>query len=219
MTEDRRRRLLSLTGVLPLGAYVVFHLFETASATGGRRRWAEGLTGAGGGALAVGLETALVLLPLAAHAALGLFGVARDRRPSAAGYRSPAMRGVARATGVGLLGFLIFHLAHTWVAKLGGMDAAALYDHLNDSVGRPLHLLVYVFGVTCVAFHLALGLGAFAATWGIARTDAGRRAARAVGVVVGVAVWLVSLNTLSHFAVGRAVFGASVPESTAEASP
>lgn len=209
MGDERRRRVLSLTGVLPLGAYVLFHLVETGAAGGGRRAFADRLTGDEGGVIALVLETVLVLVPLAVHAILGLWFVARGQSSDPAGYGSPALRAWQRGTGVLLVAFLLFHLGDTWLAKLGGMDGSALYDHLRSTAGRPLYLVVYVVGITCLAFHLALGLGAFAVTWGIARTDGARRAARGLGALLAAAVWLVSLNTLSHFAVGQPLLGRS----------
>lgn len=207
MDEERRQRVLSLTGVLPLTVYVIFHLFETGAATGGRGAFADRLSGSGGGVLAVTLEIVLVLVPLGVHAALGIVATVRDRSPEPDGYRSSGLRIVQRGTGLGLLAFLVFHLGHSWVAKLGGADGSALYDRLRDSIGTPVYVLCYVFGVTCVAFHLALGIGAFASRWGLVHSEGGRRVARGVGVLLGVAVWIAWLNTLSHFAVGRAFLG------------
>lgn len=211
MDEARRRRLQSLTGVLPLLAYVVFHLGETAVAPAGRRRFAETVTGTSGSALAVGLETVLVLVPLLVHASLGVHAMIRDRHPLAESYPSDGVRKLQRLTGILVLLFLIVHLGHTWTAKLAGLDGGALYDRLMDSLGRPVFLVAYAVGVTAVAVHIAQGIGAFAVTWRLVRTAGGRRAARGVGVLVALAVWLVALNTLSHFAVGRAVFGTEAP--------
>lgn len=209
MGDERRRRLLSLTGVLPLGAYVLFHLVETSAAGGGRRAFADRLTGDEGGVLALVLETVLILVPLALHGGLGLWFIARGRSKDPGGYGSPALRAWQGGTGILLAAFLLFHLGDTWLAKVGGVDGSALYDHLRGTAGRPLYLVVYVVGITCLAFHLALGLGAFAVTWGIARTDGSRRVARRMGALLGAAVWLVSLNTLSHFAVGQPLLGGS----------
>jgi len=217
VSEERRRKLLSVTGVVPLAAWLAFHLFEVGSATGGRRAFAASLTGANGGAFPLVLETVLVLVPLAVHGALGVWVTATDRPVVADGYASAGARVLSRAAGVGVLLFLVVHLGHTWVAKLGGAGAEVLYDVLRGSVGQPLYVLVYVVGVTCVAFHLGLGLGALPHVWGVPRTDGGRRAARGVAVALGAIVWIASMNTLSHFAVGRAfIGGSSAPESEVE---
>lgn len=207
MNEETRRRLHSLTGVLPLLGYVVFHVGETAVAPAGRRHFADSVTGVGGGPLAVTLETLVILVPLLLHAVLGVHVTLRDRHPLPQGYPSEGLRKLQRLTGIIVLLFLVAHVGHTWTAKLAGLDGGALYDRLMGSVGRPVFLVTYAVGITAVALHIAQGIGSFAATWGLARTAGGRRAARGVGALIALSVWLVSLNTLSHFAVGRAVFG------------
>ena len=202
---SRARQLLSVLGIVPLGAYVVLHVSETASAPAGAGAFAGSVTGASGDTAIVVLETAFVLFPLVAHAALGAFLMVRDRPAAAGGYSSVAARALARWTGIGLAVFLVIHIAHTWVQKLSGLSGVGLYQTLRDDAGQPLMIVVYVVGVTCVAFHLALGIGALPETWPIGRSDAGRRYMRALGAAVGVLVWVVSMNTLSHFAVGRAI--------------
>lgn len=219
MNEEKRRRLHSLTGVLPLLAYVVFHLGETASAPAGRRSFAETVTGTAGGAVAVGLETVLVIVPLFLHASLGIHATVRDRYPLAESYPSEALRRLQRITGILVLLFLVVHLGHTWTSKVAGVDGGALYDRLMGSVGQPVFLVAYGLGVTALAVHIAQGVGAFAVTWGLVRTAGGRRAARGLGILLALAVWLVAINTLAHFAVGRAVFVTQGSEPTRGGAP
>jgi len=212
MDEETRRRLHSLTGVLPLLGYVLFHVGETAVAPAGSRRFAETVTGIDGGAVAVTLETVIILVPLFLHAALGIHVTIRERHPLPGGYPSDGLRRLQRLTGMVVLLFLVAHVGHTWTAKLAGLDGRALYDRLMGSVGQPVFLVIYAVGITAVAMHIAQGVGSFAVTWRIVRTAGGRRAARGVGVLLALSVWLVALNTLSHFAVGRAVFGTDEAE-------
>ena len=213
--SPRARQLLSVLGIVPLGAYVVSHVWETSSAPAGSRAFATSVSGLSGDTVVVVFETVFVLVPLVAHAALGALLTVRERPPAAGGYPSGAARTVARATGAGLAAFLVIHVVQTWGQKLSGLDGVGLYQTLRDQAGQPLVIVVYVLGITCVAFHLALGIGALPETWPIARTDAGRRYLRVLGAAVGVLVWVISMNTLSHFAVGRAIAGAAEPADAA----
>ena len=208
MDEETRRRLHSLTGVLPLLGYVLFHVGETAVAPAGGHRFADTVTGIDGGAMAVALETVLIVVPLVIHASLGLHVTVRERHPLPGGYPSDGLRKLQRLSGMVVLLFLVAHVGHTWTAKLAGVGGRELYDRLMGSVGQPVFLVVYAVGITAVAMHIAQGVGSFAVTWRLVKTAGGRRAARGIGILMALSVWLVSLNTLSHFAVGRAVFGA-----------
>jgi len=224
MAADRAmdlRKLHALTGLVPLAGYLCFHLWETASATSGRQAFVGSVTGAGGGSAALWLETLLVLLPLGAHAGMGIAMAARDRRGTDPGsHPSRGLRNLQRATGVAALAFVLLHLGHTWWLKVGGGDGALIYDQLRSDAGRPVYLVAYVLGLTCVFFHLAQGVPAAARTLGFVRTDAGHRGLRVLGAVAGLVLWLAALNTLSHFAVGRALGGGGAPESvSAESDP
>src|SRR5690606_18245106 len=122
-------------------------------------------SGSEGGAGAIALEIVLVLVPLAVHAGLGLWSVARGRSGDAGAYGSAAMRAWQRVTGGVLLFFILFHVGETWLGKLSGFDGSASYDNLRATLGRPMHIVIYVVGITCLSFHLALGIGSFASAW------------------------------------------------------
>lgn len=196
------RRAHSALGLLPLSGYLFFHAWQTAPATAGRAAFAERL--AGGGGLERGIEVAVVLA-LAAHAILGarLYLAARQGR-EAGGYASASSRTLQLVTGVITLAFVIFHAWHAWLPTLQGTSPAELYDALYAQLGRPVYFVPYVLGVTATTFHLAQGLSSFARTWGLARDEGTRRFVRLACGAVGILVWLVLLNTLSHFVVGRA---------------
>jgi len=200
------RRLHAITGVFPVGIWLVFHLWETGSALSGRRSFEAAVSGSAGGAVALALEITLVLVPLGFHAAAGVVLALQQRADRDPGpFASRTWRSFQWATGLVALAFVFLHLAHTWLTKLGGLDAAAQYDELMASLGRPTMLVAYVVGITCVCFHAAQGLGALPIHLGLVTETRALRASRLLGLLVGVALWLVALNTVSHFAIGRAV--------------
>ncbi|MFW6051252.1 MAG: hypothetical protein ACODAU_08765 [Myxococcota bacterium] len=195
-------RLHSLTGIVPLLGFLVLHTWETASATGGRERFMLRVLGARGGLLAVALEVVLILVPLVLHAGLGVCRARHDGHGRR--YVDRSSRWIQWLTGVLVLGFISVHLAHTWMAKLGGLGPFGLYEALRTDLPRPAYLGVYVVGLTALSLHLAQGIGAFAVTWGLAPTERRRRAWRWGGGLLAVALWVASLNTTAHFATGRA---------------
>ena len=218
---NRRRtldlaRLHSATGLVPLAGFVLIHVWQTSAAPRGRHAFDAAQLGGEGTLVSVLLEALLVLLPLVAHAATGIVLWRRDASGAAGPYASVGLRLVQRVTGTIVAVFLVVHVLQTWAFEVGGADAAVLYDVLRSELGRPVYAIVYVVGLTAVSFHLALGVAASAIRLGIARTPAAGRLARVLGAVLGVAVWLVSINTLSHFVVGRAFVGATTPAAVVE---
>jgi succinate dehydrogenase / fumarate reductase cytochrome b subunit len=194
--EDRHgaqlaRRLLSLTGVFPLGAFLVLHLVVNARALRGEAaftRAAEGLERFPAIAL---VEAVVVFVPLVVHAAVGLWLVVA-RQPLAV--PSPYPRGVAigmRATG--LVALLSADLSSTW--------------H-----GVPWRGALYLVGVAAVTFHFAAGLwGAFARSRHaeLAQT---RRVAAWAAVALGAIMWLLFTDVVVLHATGSRLFGSPAPD-------
>ncbi|MGD8858701.1 MAG: hypothetical protein PVI30_01725 [Myxococcales bacterium] len=196
-------RLHSLLGLVPLAAFVVFHLWDLWPVLEGRDAWLA--TRRDGGRLAV---AALVIAPLVVHAALGLLRLrTRGSRPQVGGRAGLAR--VQLGTGLVVLAFLLFHLAQVWGGVRGPHRApgAAAYATLWSELGRPGPLLAYLMGVTALSFHLGHGLSRLPGTWGGGANPGGRLVARLVGGVCGFALWLAWLQLLAHFAVGGSLLG------------
>ena len=164
-------RAFSLSGVVPLGAFVVLHVAINARALHGDAAFAGAVRAVQGlPALAAVIETALVYLPLALHGGLGLWLVATGGRgalrPEPSPY-SPVLRGWMRATGVLLVAFLAMHVAELRfpgaAGRLGHLDGGELATRLDADLsatwlGVPWRGLAYLVGTAAVTFHLAVGL-------------------------------------------------------------
>ncbi|MFW5925523.1 MAG: hypothetical protein ACOCV4_05105 [Myxococcota bacterium] len=197
-------RLHSITGVVPLLAFVAWHAWETAAATGGRERFVLRVTGAKGSALAVTLEVGLVIVPLALHVVFGVLRL-RTSGPRPGAYADRGSRVLQWGSGAVVLAFLAVHLGHTWVAKVAGLGPFGLYEALRTDLPQPLYLGVYVVGLTALCVHVGQGVGAFAATWSLAPSHGAVRVWRWAGGVAAAVLWVIVLNTVSHFATGEAL--------------
>ncbi len=201
-----RQRLHSLTGVVPLGAYLVLHLFEASAAVEGRHAFDDAMSGVGDAPITLLLEGLLVLLPLVVHAALGIHLWVKPP-DTLSRHATPAFRTIQRASGLLVLVFLAFHLGHTFVLELGGAGGEAIYDGLRSNLGTPLYLGVYVIGTAAVALHLANGLPAAARRFDLIKTDGADRGVRIAAAALALVLFAASVNTMSHFAVGQAFVG------------
>jgi succinate dehydrogenase / fumarate reductase cytochrome b subunit len=211
-------RAFSLSGVVPLGAFLVVHLVANARALAGERalgdvaRRFERIP-------ALGLvEVLLVFAPLALHAGLGL-GLVVTRTPL--GPRPPYPRALAiavRVTGVLTLAFLAMHLPELRFRTPGLRPEGTLLSTLlaadlsSMRGGVPLRAVAYLLGTACVCFHFAAGLwGYFTARPGGDAAPARRRAAW-LAAAVGATMWILFANVVVFHASGAGLFGHASPE-------
>lgn len=164
------------------------------------------MLGVGDAPLTLLLEGLLVLLPLTVHVVLGIHLWARPPEELSP-HRTPAFRTIQRGSGLVVLVFLAFHLAHTFALELGGADAAAIYDRLRVDMGTPLYLGVYVIGTAAVALHFANGLPVAARRFGLLASEGAVRGARIAAGALALVLFAVTVNTMSQFVVGDAFFG------------
>ena len=207
------RKLFSLTGVVPVGTFVLFHLWENAKALQGREAYLKTVHDIDTLPFITVLEVVLILAPLLFHAVLGLKFVLDARyNVGTYGYSRNWMFVLQRVTGVAALGFIGYHLYELrWQKLLGAMDGAGFYDalcrNLSSTFGPvPLIALVYLLGIGAVAFHFANGLWGFLFSWGLTPTRRSQRTAGTVLGVVGLLVFVLGANTTIYFATGSKLF-------------
>lgn len=208
LREDRLARLHGLLGVVPLGAYLVFHLWEQWPALDSREAWVDRMRAT----TSRPWEIALVLVPLATHVGLGAWRFL-GRSPKEA---TPTWdtRGLARlqalAGGIAFA-FIAYHVTQVW-QPIAGPHASTrdAYATLWRALGRPLDLVLYLVGISCVCFHFAHGLTRAAARWGLVRDALALRRARFVAGAAGFLLWGAMLHLVGHFAIGEGLFAGPV---------
>jgi succinate dehydrogenase / fumarate reductase, cytochrome b subunit len=164
------RRLHSLLGLVPVGAFLVFHLWENAQSRFGALHYNVEVFGAlqSMGYLPA-LEILLIALPLAFHAGYGIVvlnqGRAHLRRYP---YLHNWLYWLQRLSGAGILAFLLIHLGLTrFQAMWEPAIRADLYGHMQALLSQPWMLGVYLIGLVLAVFHLANGLWSMAIVWGL----------------------------------------------------
>lgn len=198
---------------MPLAAYSVIHLWQNAAALRGRHAYSQMQQGLHELPYLVVAEVALVLAPLAFHAAIGL-KLVLDARYNVAtyGYTRNWMFTLQRITGVVAFGFILYHLYELRFPMLtGAMGPQQFYDVLSSNLsstywGIPALALLYILGIAAVSFHLANGIWGFLFSWGITITRRAQRMAAAITGVVGMMVFFLGANTVIYFATGSRLY-------------
>jgi succinate dehydrogenase cytochrome b subunit len=189
------RRLHSLLGLLPVGGFLVFHLWENSQSRFGPAHYNNEVVAflQGMNYLPL-LEIFIVALPLLFHAGYGLV-IVNQGRPELRRYPYPRhwLYWLQRVSGVGILAFLLVHVGLT---RVQGMFEPAiradLYGHIQALLSQPWMFSVYLAGLLLSVFHLANGLWSMAIVWGLTTSV---RAQRLFGYAcTGIGVLLAALG-------------------------
>ncbi|RLS33876.1 MAG: succinate dehydrogenase [Planctomycetota bacterium] len=184
-------RLFSLSGLIPVGAFLVVHLLTNASVLGGAASFQSRVDMIHGlGPLLVPVEWAFIFLPMLFHATVG-FMIIGGGLPNVGSY--PYVGNIRytlqRATGMIAFAFIIWHVLQLhWMGEpLGG----GRFDphHATSSAAEvvaPLAIsLLYAIGVLSTVFHFANGLWTQGITWGLWTSPQAMRRANYLSIAVG----------------------------------
>ncbi len=166
MNQGLPRRLHSLSGVVPLGAYVLIHIWVTASIGSSLALYDRQVGFLHGGVLLGLLEIVLVLVPLAYHAVYGIIRSLQPREvePGSHGYDNDLMLTLQRASGMAVLVFTVLHVwefrGQTWGGGLpvGSYSTKLVADLSSTTWGIPWIALGYLAGIAATLFHLVAGM-------------------------------------------------------------
>jgi succinate dehydrogenase / fumarate reductase, cytochrome b subunit len=196
------RRLHSLLGLLPVGAFLIFHLWENSQSRFGAEHYNEQVVAALKGMNYLPLmEIFVIALPLLFHAGYGLV-ISIQMRPALMRY--PYSRNwlywMQRISGIGILLFLLLHVGMT---RIQGMWDPSITDdlfaHMQALLTQPWMLGIYVFGLLLSVFHLANGLASMAIVWGLTTSVRAQRLFGWVCVLIGILLAAMGLHGLMGF--------------------
>jgi succinate dehydrogenase / fumarate reductase cytochrome b subunit len=198
-------RLFSLSGLIPVGAFLVVHLVTNASVLAGPGTFQSRVDMIHSlGPLLVPIEWAFIFLPMLFHAAVG-FAIIAGGLPNVGSY--PYVGNVRytlqRATGMIAFAFIIWHVIqlHWMGAPLGGGKFDPHHASSSAAVAlQPIGVtILYAIGVLSAVFHLSNGLWTIGITWGLWTSPAAMRRANVVSIVVGLGLAAAGLGALGGF--------------------
>lgn len=211
------RRLHSLSGVIPIGAFLCIHLLANSSIVWGRWTNKEG-TAHGGVAEFVHdvqfiqnlpflylIELFGLWLPIAFHAGLGIvYALSGKSNLTSYAYQGTVRYTLQRWTGYLGVIFIFLHISSLrWGWTYGGLlpafdpdwAASSTAEHFQGQSG--LHAFVvtvfYLVSVTGLAFHFANGLWTAAITWGLTVTTQAQKRWGYICIVLGAGLILLGI--------------------------
>lgn len=195
------RRLHSLSGIVPIGAFLIEHLISNFAALQGPVAYAQQVKFLNGLPFVRVLEWVFIFIPLAYHALYGVYIWLRGKSnvvyyPWAGNW----MYLMQRWTGLFAFAFII---EHVWVQRFSGVHLpthpGAAFHKVQVELSHPWMLAFYVIAMIAICWHFAYGVWLFCAKWGITQGDIARRRFGYVCTVGGIVLAVVGLLSIYAF--------------------
>ena len=195
------RRLHSLSGIIPIGLFLIEHFVSNAFATKGPGAYTKQVAFLSSFPFVVGLELFGIWLPILYHSLYGFYIWARGESNVAEyPWAGNWMYWAQRWTGAITFFYMIWH---TWHLRFSGVHLltypASAFGKVQHELFVPWAFAFYVVGIVCASWHFAYGLWLFAAKWGITQGPIARRRWGYVCALIGVGFVAVGFATLYSF--------------------
>jgi succinate dehydrogenase / fumarate reductase cytochrome b subunit len=209
MPAARLQKLHSLSGVVPLGVFLIQHVWTSSTALMSRTSFDAAVANIQRMRALVWLEVLFVFVPLAFHALYGIkIALSRTTDGGTPVRSAGRLYVLQRVTGIVTFLFICVHLWEFRVQRwLYGMSTTSFYDVLRDHLSRtsasmPLIALGYSIAMLCTAFHFANGLVSFTTTWGITGSKSARRKVGWFAGALGTVIFAFGFSTIVYLATG-----------------
>ena len=196
------RRLHSLTGIVPVGAFLFEHiLISNSTAISGPAAYARQVGFLANLPLVFFLELFFIWIPIAYHGLYGFYiWFNGDSNTTEYPWTGNWMYTLQRWTGAIAFVYIVWH---TWTMRFTGTDLhenpAASFGKVAAEVHNPWLLTFYVIGLIVASWHFAYGIWLFCAKWGITPGERAQRRFLAVCLAFFALLSVVGLVSLYTF--------------------
>ena len=206
------RRLHSLSGLIPVGAFMTAHLLTNASVLAGPQVFQKNVDAIHAlGPLLPLVEWVFIFLPIIFHAAVGVV-IAKSGKSNSSRYPyvSNVRYTLQRATAWIALVFIGWHVFHmhgwshneAWLSKVAepAFGAQFHYEEATSTaamaLSNPIAKVLYAIGVLSCVFRLANGLWTMGITWGVWTSPAAQRRATYACTAFGLLLAIAGMGAL-----------------------
>src|SRR5690242_14497816 len=197
------RRLHSLTGIFPIGAYLFLHIFlENTFVLAGGQSFESLVRGIGAFPRQVLLAVEILFIwgPLLFHSLYGFVrvGQAELDNPLRNDYLGAWLYTLQRLTGV--IAFLFIGW-HVWSTRMQFYfhGTEITFAFMRGMMTDPVRFTFFVIGVLACVFHFTNGIWTFCITWGITVGQRAQRRLRAASLVAFVFMYGTALAIMMAF--------------------
>jgi succinate dehydrogenase / fumarate reductase, cytochrome b subunit len=190
------RKLHSLTGILPVGAFLAEHFWSNSSALVSASRYNETSQELQTIPFRIFVEWAFIFLPILYHGGYGVYIWLHGKsNVSQYPWVKNWLYSLQRYTGLIAFAYIGWHLyTERWLTH-----GKSTYAEVALLLQNPWALAFMVVGILASSFHLGVGIWNFLCKWGLAATARAQRAAGQLGVFVGCTFGLVGVLIILSF--------------------
>ena len=177
------RKLHSLSGIVPVGAFLAEHFWSNSAALVSARKYDETSQELQTIPFRLFVEWAFIFLPILYHGGYGVYIWLRgESNVSQYPWVKNWLYTFQRYTGLIAFVYIGWHVyTQRWLTH--GMST---YAEMAQQLLNPWALAFMFVGVVASSFHLGVGIWNFLCKWGLAATVRAQRAAGQLGVAIGV---------------------------------
>jgi succinate dehydrogenase / fumarate reductase cytochrome b subunit len=221
------RRLHSLSGIVPIGGFLVFHLLANATAIDHPENYNVLINFLRQLPFVEYIEWLVLYIPIGFHALYGvlIYTTAKPNHMQYSGLENYRYI-LQRITGFVALAYIAYHIWQFKIVENLDYNYIARAMAGNQSIpGVPAIPLInpfsvywfYIIGLTSITYHFANGLWGFCITWGITVGKKSQQLVTQIGLVVFLVLTYVGVATINHLAdAGKAMIAAEAKVEAAE---
>jgi succinate dehydrogenase / fumarate reductase cytochrome b subunit len=195
------RKLHSLLGVIPIGAFLVEHLLSNFEALKGPAAYAAQVKFLNSLPLVRVLEWTFIFIPILYHAIYGVYIWLRGKSnvvyyPWAGNWMYVSQRW----TGLIAFAYIVQHvLRQRFLGVSLPENPGAAFAKVQHELANPFMVAVYVIAMIAICWHFAYGIWLFAAKWGITPGETARKRFGWVCLALGVILAAMGLASIWAF--------------------
>jgi succinate dehydrogenase / fumarate reductase cytochrome b subunit len=190
------RKLHSLSGIVPVGAFLAEHFWSNSTALVSAAKYDETSQELQTIPFRLFVEWAFIFLPILYHGGYGVYIWLRgESNVSQYPWVKNWLYTFQRYTGLVAFIYIGWHVyTQRWLTH--GMST---YAEMAQQLLNPWALAFMIVGIVASSFHLGVGIWNFLCKWGLAATARAQRAAGQLGVAVGVVFSCVGMLIVLSF--------------------
>jgi len=195
------RKLHSLLGIVPIGAFLLEHLLSNFEALKGAVAYGDQVKFLNSLPLVRVLEWVFIFLPIAYHALYGVYIWLRGRSnvvyyPWSGNWLYTAQR----YTGIFALAYIGYHVAtQRFMGVMLPENPYYAFIKVHNAVSNPVVFAFYALGMVAVCWHFAYGIWLFAAKRGITSGTVARKRFGYVCAALALGLMVLGLTSLWAF--------------------
>jgi len=195
------RKLHSLLGIIPLGAFLLEHLLSNFEALKGAEAYGAQVKFLNSLPLVRVLEWVFIFLPLLYHALYGVYIWVRGKSnvvyyPWAGNWLYVAQR----YTGLVAIVYIAQHVVRQrFMGVMLPENPGYAFTKVQIELQNPWMLAFYVVAMIAICWHFSYGIWLFAAKWGITPGETARKRFGYVCVGLGVVLVVIGLSSIWAF--------------------